>query len=505
MIGQLWQDCERRNCSNQPVCAACERCERHCQCGEELVSPEQQARQEAWTREDVERQRLFDPRSPDAVTPEPWVAPRGKRIRYRGGFNIYGSGEEFLVEPGGEFVWHLVNNGMDGDNWSLNNFRTGGAGAVATRYPLTSERRAFLEPYLPPDPPPLVESIARLLEYGAVDPALFPSGEAEILTQRPLAVWVRREGDREGGVRLGRSMDRRWIYLKIPAPLAQEHPWILDLREQGYWGQDNCSSYYLRLPATPERLTPIDPLIPAWVGTQEPGRYQTGLSAFRAYIADNAADMLRACAAACVGANEVFVTPGVHLVHADARILLWSDGVITRLPSVLGYWFWSHARDQQDRDQQQAERKARGEPTQSYDYNEPYLEAGFPPVPPLPEGGVTSLSEAATTLLQIAYAQSYWREEDRYTDLLTITDIPHSQTIEERQRDHGSWGTWSTLKRITVRGFGKETALQTLYLATMGWWSRGEDGETEEVSHLYLSRQEALAWLKAEETTYEGA
>jgi hypothetical protein len=39
-------------------------------------------------------------------------------------------------------VWHVVNNGGDGDDWSHNNFRTGGAGAVGRSLPKTPELEA---------------------------------------------------------------------------------------------------------------------------------------------------------------------------------------------------------------------------------------------------------------------------------------------------------------------------------------------------------------------------
>ncbi len=59
--------------------------------------------------------------------------------------NIYGGGDWFVAGP--EYLWYVVNNGMDGDNWSYNNVRTGGAGAIGYRVPATS---------------PLAEEIRRL-------------------------------------------------------------------------------------------------------------------------------------------------------------------------------------------------------------------------------------------------------------------------------------------------------------------------------------------------------
>lgn len=43
-------------------------------------------------------------------------------------FNIYGGGKKIIVDN--TKIWVLKNNGMDGDNWSYNNIRTGGAGAI---------------------------------------------------------------------------------------------------------------------------------------------------------------------------------------------------------------------------------------------------------------------------------------------------------------------------------------------------------------------------------------
>lgn len=39
-------------------------------------------------------------------------------------------------------IWHVRNNGSDGDDWSHNNIRTGGAGAVGRRLPWSSELEA---------------------------------------------------------------------------------------------------------------------------------------------------------------------------------------------------------------------------------------------------------------------------------------------------------------------------------------------------------------------------
>lgn len=46
-------------------------------------------------------------------------------------FDIHGGGSRFVID--GAHIWFIENNGMDGDDWSRNNVRTGGAGAVGHR------------------------------------------------------------------------------------------------------------------------------------------------------------------------------------------------------------------------------------------------------------------------------------------------------------------------------------------------------------------------------------
>jgi hypothetical protein len=64
--------------------------------------------------------------------------PEGEEIQHPlNPRNIYGGGEWFVIEK--DRVLHIMNNGMDGDDWSANNVRTGGAGAVGFEIPKTDE------------------------------------------------------------------------------------------------------------------------------------------------------------------------------------------------------------------------------------------------------------------------------------------------------------------------------------------------------------------------------
>ena len=53
------------------------------------------------------------------------------------GHNIYGGGSALGISNNN--LWIIKNNGMDGDDWGKNNFSTGGAGAIASKYPYNEE------------------------------------------------------------------------------------------------------------------------------------------------------------------------------------------------------------------------------------------------------------------------------------------------------------------------------------------------------------------------------
>jgi hypothetical protein len=65
-------------------------------------------------------------------------SPKGEEIQHPlNPKNIYGGGEWFVIEQ--DRILHILNNGMDGDDWSLNNVRTGGAGAIGFEISKTDE------------------------------------------------------------------------------------------------------------------------------------------------------------------------------------------------------------------------------------------------------------------------------------------------------------------------------------------------------------------------------
>ena len=65
--------------------------------------------------------------------------PEGDMVPIGKGQNLYGGGAWFVIGP--EKIWYVRNNGADGDDWSRNNVRTGGAGAIGKYRPYSDALR----------------------------------------------------------------------------------------------------------------------------------------------------------------------------------------------------------------------------------------------------------------------------------------------------------------------------------------------------------------------------
>lgn len=63
-------------------------------------------------------------------------------------FNIYGGGQSWVIDKEGNKIWFIRNNGRDGDNWGLNNIRTGGAGAIGAYVNYSSDLEDLIRKYI---------------------------------------------------------------------------------------------------------------------------------------------------------------------------------------------------------------------------------------------------------------------------------------------------------------------------------------------------------------------
>mgnify|MGYP000874517037 CR=1 FL=1 len=73
--------------------------------------------------------------------PEGDNTPEGKRLIDTQ--TAYGGGDWFVI--GQKYIWYIQNNGGDGDDWSVNNVLTGGAGAIGWRVPYKGELAERIE------------------------------------------------------------------------------------------------------------------------------------------------------------------------------------------------------------------------------------------------------------------------------------------------------------------------------------------------------------------------
>jgi hypothetical protein len=69
------------------------------------------------------------------VATEQPILLKGEVVPVGEGQTPYGGGEWFVIAEDKEWIWHVLNNGGDGDDWSQNNIATGGAGAIGRRVP----------------------------------------------------------------------------------------------------------------------------------------------------------------------------------------------------------------------------------------------------------------------------------------------------------------------------------------------------------------------------------
>lgn len=100
---------------------------------------------------------------------------------------IYGGGDWFVI--GKEFIWYVQNNGMDGDNWSNNNVRTGGAGAIGWRIPHTKdmENKIRLAKQCIKSGEN-IETAMLVIDDKVDDPKLIKKREAEIILKKVFAI-----------------------------------------------------------------------------------------------------------------------------------------------------------------------------------------------------------------------------------------------------------------------------------------------------------------------------
>jgi hypothetical protein len=437
---------------------------------------------------------------------------RGQRVRWRDGFTIYGGGEEFCLSEDGASVWHLRNNGGDGDAWDHNNVRTGGAGAIGHRFPATPERIAFLRSlpdgqYLALTAEERRTTVLRRLRDLALTNApgdiraLFSDDPTDARDPRrsgsdPNAVWTGTTvwvtcGK---GVKCGLSIDESRVFLRAPYPPEDLRAAFHDAR---FDCSDNVSSVYLHYPATPERIAALKAPWPAWVGTAELGRFRVDRD-----LCYNAVDALHIADIWRVPVNTIGVDLGVLLLHVDKSIATWSNGHTDRLKP-LSCSFYSERLQRREYDARNAELKAQGKEPNTYLDRAEKRRSDLPPAPPLPDEPATNqpaISEAASKLVNIALAQEEWRQGRRYEGLFEVVDYTETRLDTSEASGPGRSGEWRSLYEILAPL--RDGATRTLYRVEQGYWSMGEDGDVDQWSLLFEDRAEATSAFHREEASH---
>lgn len=374
--------------------------------------------------------------------------------------NIYGGGDWFELTD--DALWYVQNNGADGDDWSQNNIRTGGAGAIGWRIPrdeaFVAELRALeavLDPAAVERKKPSAVRAYREFFSGVVDAAMFPEPTAGDIVDVKWTVWVRIAKERylglgeDGAPKLG---------ARNPHGVHGPYPTT--------WGYiEGNHALALRYEPTPERVAVFAKLLPEWATldlirtilttqAEYDARFTLPSGATGRYKlpgnegwAATARDTIRDCAVWGLPLNAVEYTPGVEVVHvhAESRFTgrpwqLWSDGAAT-----MGDW------------------------------NSP---------------AVSSVSKAAADLLGAALRQKWWQEDRRWRLLLDIESYETTE-LARYERNGYSSGEVVTLERLDVRvGTGPAAPL---YRVTEQWWAMGEDGDMGETVLLYADETTARA------------
>lgn len=417
---------------------------------------------------------------------------------------IHGGGDWFVLDARGGYLWYVLNNGADGDDWSANNVRTGGAGAIGWRVRATPELVQELR------------EIEAILDPGAVERRtssarrVYRDHIAPHLSADQAAVWGEPEDDAALGsppsgllysqitthLSLGLAPDGA-IWLQSSAPSVMEA-----IREQWLWGYGYSGAYVyngvrraiaIRYEPTPERRAAYDASLPDWLPPAVVEAWRQGESAAHALrgtrgvpadhvsirrsadpgcqevtaardaawagmpeglgryqlpgshgTAANLRDALAACSLWKIGLHVVRVEPGLELVVSaggDQPWSLWSDGTLMLALS-----------------QSASPRR---------------------------------VNKQLAQIVGAALRQSEWRQDDRWRSLLEISEITDVVRLDQREQAARHSGERQTLERIECRV--ADGGARTLYRVRQTEWSLGEDGDASTVEAIYTALSAAEA------------
>jgi hypothetical protein len=509
---------------------------------EEESAPLQAALAEKAQREQAEARRLALASLLREIGQFPNPAdPLGDRIMDRQ--NLYGGGDWFIL--GDNEIWYVLNNGHDGDDWSMNNVRTGGAGAMgwkATRTEeLTSELltiETILDPATQANRAQLKAGTLANTCYqkhftGRIDDSVWgePTGNPAQLPRCPL-------------VKIADAEIEDYLdYQDKPAKRTRRYPVLagidstgdcwLAIRYENAYNEYNVHSFTagnygfaLRYDQTPERLATITAHLPDWLSPELLETYKLAKAAaaaadakaeseYRAWVEANPAPVWRKEFTKEESAEWMEHNKSHEKAKMDefrkigtareaAESTVWeARGELRGRFRMREIAQWLHINWTDNARSALWEAAIEGLPVDTITYTNAHIVNAYPgangagPWQLWSDGAITigkcaaleppkTLSDEASYLISLACREKDWDKKE-VLSLQTAVEIDrfimsHCEGRNEKRK----------LEKLTVTySDGQEP--RALYLVTIDWWHMGEDGDAGTDMDLYKIEGEARA------------
>lgn len=245
------------------------------------------------------------------------------------GANIYGGGSWFHIDE--KNLYYVRNNGSDGDDWSRNNYQTGGAGAICYRIPL-EKAKAYI-----------TEMQYFYKQTFSAKVALFSAEEQIkkdfkiVLDQQGFDIDISNSKIDKGncllvehfdkgyggqGLWFGLSLDKKTFFIGTRQDYYEKHEELW--REFGNWFYKGNHAAQISIPANDELIKLFQSYLPEWVNKKQPGRFSVN-----SYICTNSENAIYAAWWHRYPLNVISNRLNVTCLTSEYRSQIWSDGVKT--------------------------------------------------------------------------------------------------------------------------------------------------------------------------------
>ena len=248
------------------------------------------------------------------------------------GPDIYGGGSWFHLDE--KYFYFIENNGHDGDAWGLNNYPTGGAGAICHRVPLEDAKNYIntIEDYLghsilPPQQRPGIDVLKEDLKKEIIlnkELSFIDLNNAEVFPSDLDCIFLKYKN-----IFLGLSLDKKTAVIGAGGLYYNEKNDELYTR---FTNNFIAGNYYAAaaIPATSDFIIFFNTLLPDWTNKSANGRFKVA-----GYICSNTIDAISTAIGHQWPINLIDCRLDIELLSMskDEWITVWSDNVV--IPHVL--------------------------------------------------------------------------------------------------------------------------------------------------------------------------